>query len=299
MCKCGNIVSCQGDCGCKFEVNAGCVRYTGETLDSIGAIEGSTLEVILEELNKKFSVTESASYLDVSEESPGANCEFGGVKIQLKDRTTNAVITTEYVCAPNASSAQSITIIDILHEDLKILISEAKLEKGQKYRITDFQTIYDQPDYDSDKIAKTTVLTKEGPIEPIIVLALTDSVLSTQAYQEDHPKDIVEYILDFTTPVNNIETKGRIIYRKDEWGNETDFDHRNVLFKRYDNILASNNTLYDEIGIASNPTVSEISSSTLYEVPINEALPPGYRIFVTVGTGLANGLAVTAVGGSY
>lgn len=67
----------------------------------------------------------------------------------------------------------------------------------------------------------------------------------------------------------------------------------------YDTTLASNNILYDEIGIASNPTVSEISSSTLYEIPINEALPPGYRIVVTVGTGLANGLAVTAVGGSY
>lgn len=62
---------------------------------------------------------------------------------------------------------------------------------------------------------------------------------------------------------------------------------------------AENNILFDEIGIATNATVSETSASTNYEVSINEALPPGYKIYVTIGTAAAGGLAVTAVAGKY
>ena len=61
---------------------------------------------------------------------------------------------------------------------------------------------------------------------------------------------------------------------------------------------ATNNILFDEIGIASN-TVSETSASSIYELPINEALPPGYRIYVTIGTAVAAGLAVSAIAGKY
>jgi hypothetical protein len=61
---------------------------------------------------------------------------------------------------------------------------------------------------------------------------------------------------------------------------------------------ATNNILFDEIGIAAN-TVSETSASTVYELPINEALAPGYKIYVTIGTAVAAGLAVTAVAGKY
>ena len=61
---------------------------------------------------------------------------------------------------------------------------------------------------------------------------------------------------------------------------------------------ATNNILFDEIGIAAN-TVSETSASTIYELPINEALAPGYKIYVTIGTAVAAGLAVTAVAGKY
>lgn len=61
---------------------------------------------------------------------------------------------------------------------------------------------------------------------------------------------------------------------------------------------ASNNVLFDEIGIQAN-TLSQTSASTVYELPINEALPPGYKIYVTVGTTIATGLGVTAVAGKY
>ena len=63
--------------------------------------------------------------------------------------------------------------------------------------------------------------------------------------------------------------------------------------------VSTNNTLFDEIGIAANATVSETGASTNYELPINEALPPGYKIYVTIGTAISGGLAVTAVAGKY
>ena len=61
---------------------------------------------------------------------------------------------------------------------------------------------------------------------------------------------------------------------------------------------ALNNTLFDEITIAAN-TVSQTAASTNYELPLNFALPPSYRIYVTTGTVLAAGLDVTVIGGDY
>ena len=61
---------------------------------------------------------------------------------------------------------------------------------------------------------------------------------------------------------------------------------------------ALNNTLFDEITIAAN-TVSQTAASTNYELPLNFALPPSYRIYVTTGTVLAAGLDVTVIGVDY
>lgn len=60
----------------------------------------------------------------------------------------------------------------------------------------------------------------------------------------------------------------------------------------------ANSILFDELGVGAN-TVSETSASTVYELPINEALAPGYKIYVTIGTAVASGLAATAVAGKY
>jgi hypothetical protein len=61
---------------------------------------------------------------------------------------------------------------------------------------------------------------------------------------------------------------------------------------------AANNALFDEITIATN-TVSQTAASTNYELPLNFALPPSYRIYVTTGTVLAAGLDVIVIGGDY
>jgi hypothetical protein len=61
---------------------------------------------------------------------------------------------------------------------------------------------------------------------------------------------------------------------------------------------AVNNTLWDEITIAAN-TVSQTAASINYELPLGFALPAGYIIYVTLGTGIAGGLKVTVIGGDY
>ena len=60
----------------------------------------------------------------------------------------------------------------------------------------------------------------------------------------------------------------------------------------------ANNVLWDEISLAST-TLSETSALATYEIPLNFALPAGYRLYVTLGTGVAAGYSITCVGGKY
>lgn len=61
---------------------------------------------------------------------------------------------------------------------------------------------------------------------------------------------------------------------------------------------ASNNTLYDEMSLASS-TASNTSALAVYELPLNIALPPSYRLYVTIGTAVATGYDAIVVGGKY
>lgn len=61
---------------------------------------------------------------------------------------------------------------------------------------------------------------------------------------------------------------------------------------------AANNMLYDEISLPAT-TNTEVASIPGLEVPMNMSLPAGWRVYVTIGTAVAGGYAVTAVGGDY
>lgn len=61
---------------------------------------------------------------------------------------------------------------------------------------------------------------------------------------------------------------------------------------------ALNNTLYDEISLQAS-TVSQTSALSVYELPLNFALPVGYKIYVTLGTTVVAGFDVTAIAGKY
>ena len=61
---------------------------------------------------------------------------------------------------------------------------------------------------------------------------------------------------------------------------------------------AANNVLYDEISLAAT-TVSQTSALAIYELPLNIALPAGYKIYVTLRTAVAAGYDAIVVGGKY
>jgi len=61
-----------------------------------------------------------------------------------------------------------------------------------------------------------------------------------------------------------------------------------------------NNVLFDEITLAAT-TAIQTAATAVYELPLNIALPPGYRILTTLGTvqSAGGGWYATAIGGSY
>jgi hypothetical protein len=62
---------------------------------------------------------------------------------------------------------------------------------------------------------------------------------------------------------------------------------------------AANNILWDEISLP-NTSTAETTAQANYELPLNFALPPSYRIYVTLGTAPnAAGWATTIIGGNY
>jgi hypothetical protein len=91
---------------------------------------------------------------------------------------------------------------------------------------------------------KTTVLTKTSVVEPILVNATSIDTLSLIVNSLDHPADYIEwtpyYYLDvntladiYTTEIMLQPTKGKITRRIDDKGNDTGYDHRSILYKRY------------------------------------------------------------------
>lgn len=233
MCKCGNISSCASDCGCKFEVDAGCVRYSGVSLDSINIVQGDILETIITNISEVITNNGINTRITVAEEPAGNNCAFGGTRISVVNKDTNEVIETQYVCTTGNDSVFEL----ITYGALRTKIDTNDLEPGKLYKITDFQTIYDQPSYvtGGDDL-DTNVETKYADIDPIIVTATSSNTLDTFASQPGNPNDIIRYEVDYTLPFNTATpTKGRITYRKDNKGNECSWDFRTILFKRWTN----------------------------------------------------------------
>lgn len=58
------------------------------------------------------------------------------------------------------------------------------------------------------------------------------------------------------------------------------------------NGTASNNSLIAEVTMAVN-TLSQTAASVVVDIPLNEVIPPLYRLYYTIGTAVATGFSVT------
>jgi hypothetical protein len=64
------------------------------------------------------------------------------------------------------------------------------------------------------------------------------------------------------------------------------------------NTTAANNALVAELSLPAS-TLSEIAAQLPYELPLNLALPAGYKINCTLGTAVTAGYQLSVFGGTY
>jgi hypothetical protein len=156
----------------------------------------------------------------------------------LSGLTTDTLFPVElsgdtYQVAYSAFTSGNYT--SVTYDELYSLYTGVTLTPGTFYLINDFQTCYDQPNYDSEGNAITTGNFKSGSTEQIVVLATSNSDLAPQAYSLDNPNDFLKYDITFNfTEVTNSPAKGRITERIDDRNNRADYDFRAVQFIRYD-----------------------------------------------------------------
>ena len=159
----------------------------------------------------------------------------------------------------------SVKILDtatITYADFYTAITGSNLVVGKTYIIMDFQTVYDQMDFDAGGSLKPTLVTKTGAIEQIWVLALSNNQIASQAYSATYPNDKIQYDWTYnTTFVNGSPAKGRISERIDENNNRTDYDHREIKFIRYDD-GAGNFTVINDNGNASQEFLTFVQNFT-------------------------------------
>lgn len=124
-------------------------------------------------------------------------------------------------------------LIETTYNQLTSSLDSGSLTPGGYYKITDFRTYYDQPDWDADS-SPITGSYKSGSLEPLVVLATSTESLSPFAYSTSYPTDVIKYDITFNqTEVTEQPAKGRIFERIDERNNRADYDFRGVKFKRY------------------------------------------------------------------
>jgi len=150
---------------------------------------------------------------------------YSNNSIILNDSNNNSITIT---------GLTSSSVIEVAYTGLVESITTSALTTGAYYLITDFKTCYDQPDFNYDGSSITSGNYKEAEVEPILVLATSNSTISEKAYQPKYPNDSIKYDWTYdTTEVTGGVAYGRITERIDEFNNRTDYDHRTILFKRY------------------------------------------------------------------
>jgi hypothetical protein len=120
------------------------------------------------------------------------------------------------------------------YDNLYSFATGGTLTAGSYYLMIDFQTCYDQPNYDNTKNPITTGNYKTGTTEPILLLAISTTGFSPTVYSTLYPQDKITYDITWnTTEITSSPAKGRITERINNFNNRTDYDNRSILFKRY------------------------------------------------------------------
>lgn len=126
----------------------------------------------------------------------------------IRENSSSVSLTNDQVSAISSANAPTAlnpfatindlpsggSITDVTYAELVAAIGANELVPGSLYRITDFQTVHYMNDGNSGviEVAGEKVI-NTGPIEPIIVLALSSNSLSRIAHSELYPQDVLWY----------------------------------------------------------------------------------------------------------
>ena len=192
------------------------------------------------ELNTLGNITNLAAYEDVPiypTVGDDLNIAFGKINriVQSHEEVTARALLDLNNRIQNISGNEG-GIQEITWSTLKALRDGGNLNPGSLYRITDYTCTTTQTDTQS-----------AGHVFDIIVLALSESILSEKAWADHHEGDTyfedckleaweLKYCLDNDTTrftwADTTNGKGIIYYMKDEWENECPYDFKNIQFKR-------------------------------------------------------------------
>jgi hypothetical protein len=152
----------------------------------------------------------------------------------LQFPTNDTLIPVEYIGDTYHITFSSITYNVGSYSQFVVEANNGLLTPGRFYLMDDFQTCYDQPNYDSEGDAITVGNYKTGTTEPILLLATSTTGFSPTVYSTLYPQDKISYDITWNvTEVTSGSAKGRITERVDQFNNRADYDFRAVQFIRY------------------------------------------------------------------
>ena len=191
-------------------------------------------------MNNLILRTTNSPYGDINKGSVLAQSELDGNFVSLKGEVIYTCTTSNDLVTFTKYNGESFTFsigtdcVFVTYSEFYNLITTSSLIPHQFYNITNFQTIFDVPDFYINGDAKgnyTGLMASTGLIESIIVYTTSVNTIDSQAYQPAWPNDMIKYDWIFThTEVTSTPAFGRISERIDSDGNRTDYDHRNVFF---------------------------------------------------------------------
>lgn len=184
-----------------------------------------------------------------------------GSRLTIQEMDDNLLYLEEL--AENAASGN---FEEVTYSQLATKIGASELVVGRYYKITDFKSCYDQPNFNVYGSPINTGNYKEAAVSPIIVLAIATDKLHAQAFQPEFPSDVIKYdVLFNTTEITSGVALGRITERIDEYNNRTDYDHRFIEFRRYNLFYydAKSHQKTGTIQIDSTTAVSDYYTATV------------------------------------
>ncbi|KIO75939.1 hypothetical protein TH53_17920 [Pedobacter lusitanus] len=179
----------------------------------------------------------------------------------------------------NLTESSGNFITEVTYEELNALIHTESLVPGKEYCISDFQSTFV---YAEHKIADNPIPSESlyygsevysGPVEPLIVLAITPAKIHAVVRSANFPADEIVYTTQNLYRGILASTKGTILRRTDMMLNNTaNFDYRRTKFRTnggepQDALYLSSNCTVEALGDYGTVTpvvIMEMENSVLY-----------------------------------